>query len=44
MNRLKDKYLNEVTPSMMEKFDYKSIMETPKVDKIIIENKKRTIY
>ena len=36
MNRLKDKYLNEVTPSMMEKFDYKSIMETPKVDKIII--------
>ncbi|MCA9766184.1 MAG: 50S ribosomal protein L5 [Carnobacterium sp.] len=36
MNRLKEKYLNEVTPSMIEKFDYKSIMETPKVDKIII--------
>ncbi|MGB3161468.1 50S ribosomal protein L5 [Carnobacterium sp.] len=36
MNRLKEKYMNEVTPSMMEKFDYKSIMETPKVDKIII--------
>lgn len=36
MNRLKEKYTNEITPSMMEKFDYKSIMETPKVDKIII--------
>lgn len=36
MNRLKEKYMNEITPSMMEKFDYKSIMETPKVDKIII--------
>ncbi|WP_034551722.1 50S ribosomal protein L5 [Carnobacterium funditum] len=36
MNRLKEKYLNEITPSMMEKFEYKSIMETPKVDKIII--------
>lgn len=36
MNRLKEKYLNEITPSMMEKFDYTSVMQTPKVDKIII--------
>ncbi|MGY3778351.1 50S ribosomal protein L5 [Isobaculum melis] len=36
MNRLKAKYIKEITPSMMEKFGYTSIMQTPKVDKIII--------
>ncbi|MGO3732572.1 MAG: 50S ribosomal protein L5 [Vagococcus sp.] len=36
MNRLKVKFLNEVTPSMMEKFNYSSVMQTPKVDKIVI--------
>ena len=36
MNRLKEKYLNEVTPSMMEKFGYTSTMQTPKVEKIVI--------
>lgn len=36
MNALKEKFNNEVSPSMMEKFEYKSVMEVPKVDKIII--------
>lgn len=36
MNRLKEKYIKEVTPTMMEKFEYTSIMQTPKVDKIVI--------
>jgi len=36
MNRLKEKYIKEVTPSMVEKFGYKSIMQTPQVDKIVI--------
>ena len=36
MNRLKAKYLNEVTPSMVEKFNYTSVMQTPKVEKIVI--------
>lgn len=36
MNRLKEKYLNEIVPSMMEKFEYDSIMQAPKVDKIVI--------
>ena len=36
MNRLKEKYQKEITPSMMEKFSYKSIMQTPQVDKIVI--------
>ena len=36
MNRLKEKYLNEVVPSLKEKYDYKTIMEVPKLDKIVI--------
>lgn len=36
MNRLKEKYVKEITPFMMEKFSYKSIMQTPQVDKIVI--------
>lgn len=34
--RLKEKYENEVKNSLMEKFKYKSIMEVPKVDKVVI--------
>lgn len=36
MNRLKEKYLNEVVPSLKEKHDYKSIMQVPKLEKIVI--------
>ena len=36
MNRLKEKYLNEVVPSLREKYSYKSIMEVPKLDKIVV--------
>ncbi len=36
MARLKEMYKNDVAPAMMEKFNYKSVMEIPKVDKIII--------
>lgn len=36
MARLKDKYINEVIPAMMEKFGYKNIMEIPKLEKIVI--------
>ena len=36
MNRLKEKYLNEVVPSLKEKYNYKSIMEVPKLEKIVI--------
>lgn len=34
--RLKEKYLNEIVPSLKEKFQYKSIMEVPKMTKICI--------
>lgn len=36
MNELKKKYQNDIVSSLMEKFNYNSIMETPKVDKIVI--------
>jgi len=36
MNRLRQKYENEVKNSMVEKFNYKSVMEIPKIDKIVI--------
>ena len=35
-NRLQEKYKNEVVPSMVEKFNYSSIMQAPKLDKIVI--------
>ena len=36
MPRLKDKYQNEVAPALMKKFEYKSVMQIPKLDKIVI--------
>ena len=36
-NRLQEKYKNEVVPSMIEKFNYSSIMQAPKLEKIVIE-------
>ncbi len=36
MSRLRDKYMKEVAPSLMEKFGYKSVMQIPKIDKVVI--------
>ena len=36
MPRLKDKYLTEEIPAMMEKFQYKNIMEVPKLEKVVL--------
>ena len=36
MNRLNAKYKNEVVPSLIEKFNYKSVMEVPKVEKSLL--------
>lgn len=36
MNRLKEKYLTDVRPSLHEEFGYKSTMEIPKVEKIVV--------
>ena len=36
MNHLKEKYSKEIVPSLMEKHAYNSIMEVPKLDKIVV--------
>ncbi len=36
MSRLKDKYINEVAPALNEKFGYKSVMQIPKLEKIVL--------
>jgi len=35
-SRLKEKYQNEVMPALMEKFQYKNVMEVPKLEKIVV--------
>lgn len=36
MARLKEAYVNEVAPALMKKFEYKSVMQIPKLDKVVI--------
>lgn len=36
MARLKDYYKQEVAPALMKKFSYKSVMQIPKLDKIVV--------
>lgn len=36
MPRLKQKYLEEVAPALMKKYSYKSTMQIPKIEKIVI--------
>ncbi len=36
MARLKDKYLNEVMPELMSEFQYRNVMEVPKITKITL--------
>lgn len=36
VNRLKEKYTKEITPALTEKFSYTSVMQVPKIDKIVI--------
>ena len=36
MPRFKDMYIKDVAPALMKKFEYKSVMQIPKLDKIVI--------
>ncbi len=36
MARMKDFYNNDVAPALMKKFGYKSVMQIPKLDKIVV--------
>ena len=36
MARLQEKYTSEVAPALMKKFGYKSVMQIPKLDKVVV--------
>ena len=36
MSRIKELYVNEIAPALMKKFEYKSVMQIPKLDKVVI--------
>ena len=36
MSRLKDTYQNDIVPAMIKKFEYKNVMQVPKLDKVVI--------
>ena len=36
MARLKDKYVSEVVPALQQKFQYKNVMQVPRLEKIVI--------
>ena len=36
MTRMKKKYQDEVAPALMKKFGYKSVMQIPKIDKVVV--------
>lgn len=36
MEKLREQYEKEVIPALMKKFEYKSVMQVPRLDKIVI--------
>lgn len=36
MEKLREQYNNEIVPALMKKFGYKSVMQVPKLDKVVI--------
>lgn len=36
MARMKERYLKEVTPALMQKFQYSTVMQVPKIEKVVI--------
>ena len=36
MARLKETYKSEIAPALMKKFEYKSVMQIPKLDKVVV--------
>lgn len=34
--RMKDRFLNEITPALLQKFNYTTVMQVPKIEKVVI--------
>ena len=43
MSRMQEKYKSEVAPALMAKFGYKSVMQIPKLEKLIATIRSREI-
>ena len=41
MARLKDYYKQDIAPALMKKFSYKSVMQIPKLEKVVINEYRR---
>ena len=37
-NRLEERYSKEIAPALVSKFNYKSTMQAPKIEKIVFEH------
>lgn len=35
-SRMKERYLNEITPALVQKFNYTTVMQVPKIEKVVI--------
>src|SRR6185312_11243797 len=35
-SRMKERYLQEIAPALMQKFNYTTVMQVPKIEKIVI--------
>ena len=36
MNRMQEKYNNEVVPALRKSFDFKNIMQVPRIQKVVV--------
>jgi large subunit ribosomal protein L5 len=36
MNRMKEKYQSEIVPALVKTFDYKNVMQVPRIEKVVI--------
>ena len=43
MAHLKEFYKSDVAPAMMSKFGYKSVMQIPKLDKVVINVDRKSV-
>lgn len=34
--RMKERFLKEITPALMQKFNYTTVMQVPKIEKVVI--------
>ena len=41
--RMKERYVAEIAPALNKKFGYKSVMQIPKLEKVIVRSEERRV-